>query len=83
MLAMIGAFLGLPLACVTLAWASLLGTAIGIGMMRTAGVGWQHPLPLGSFLALAAVAASLAGEPFLEWYSVATAGLLDRFLGFS
>lgn len=83
MLAMIGAFLGLPLACVTLAWASLLGAAIGIGMMRFAGVGWQHPLPLGSFLALAAVAASLAGEPFLDWYSVATAGLVGRFLGSS
>ena len=81
MLAMIGAFLGLPLACVTLAWASLLGAATGIGMMRFAGVGWQHPLPLGSFLAVAAVTASLAGEPFLDWYFGVTVRFLEQFPG--
>ena len=68
MLAMIGAFLGLPLALVTLAWASLLGAAVGLAMLRFAGVGWRYALPLGSFLAVAAIAASLAGEPFLDWY---------------
>ena len=74
MLAMVGAFLGLPLACVTLAWASLLGATTGVGMVRFAGVGWQHPLPFGSFLAVAAVAASVVGEPFLDcWYAVVTA----------
>ena len=81
MLAMIGAFLGLPLALVTLAWASLLGAAAGIGLMRFAGAGWQYPLPLGSFLALAAVAAALVGEPFLDWYFGAAARLLERVLG--
>lgn len=83
MLAMIGAFLGLPLAFVTLAWASLLGAGTGIGMMRFTGAGWQHPLPLGSFLALAAVAASLVGEPFLDWYCGAAARLLERILDFA
>ena len=81
MLAMIGAFLGLPLAFVTLAWASLAGAVVGIGMIRTTGVGWQHPLPLGSFLAVAAVAASLAGEPFLDWYFGAAGRLLEQLLG--
>lgn len=81
MLAMVGAFLGWRLAFVTLAWASLLGAAVGVGMVRFAGVGWRHPLPLGSFLALAAVAASLVGEPFLDWYFGAAARLLDRLLG--
>ena len=80
MLAMIGAFLGLPLAFVVLAWASLLGAAAGIGMMRFRGVGWQYALPLGSFLAVAAVAASLAGEPFLDWYFTAAGRLLERLL---
>jgi len=81
MLAMIGAFLGWPLVFVTLAWASLLGAVTGVGMVRAAGVGWQYRLPLGSFLALAAVAASLVGERFLHWYFGRAEHLLDRLLG--
>ena len=81
MLAMIGAFLGWPLALVTLAWASLLGATVGIGLLRLRGFGWQHPLPLGSFLALAAVAASLVGARFLDWYLGAAGRLLDRLGG--
>ena len=81
MLAMIGAFLGLPLAFVTLAWASLLGATTGIGMIRWTGAGWQHPLPLGSFLAVAAVAASLVGDPFLDWYFGGAEQLLRQLFG--
>ena len=81
MLAMIGAFLGLPLAFVALAWASVLGATVGIGMIRFAGVGWQHALPLGSFLAVAAVAASLVGQPFLEWYFAGAVRFLEQLLG--
>ena len=81
MLAMIGGFLGWRLAFVTLAWASLAGAAAGVAMMRFAGVGWRHPLPLGSFLAVAAVAASVAGEPFLDWYFAAAGRLLGQLLG--
>lgn len=80
MLAMIGAFLGLPLALVTLGWASLLGAVTGLGLMRFAGVGWRHALPLGSFLAVAAVAASVVGEPFLDWYFAAAARFLEQLL---
>ncbi len=81
MLAMVGAFLGWPLAFLTLAWASLLGATVGIGMLRLHGFGWQHPLPLGSFLALAAVAASLVGTRFLDWYLGAAGRLLERLVG--
>ena len=81
MLAMIGAFLGWPLAFVTLAWASLLGATVGIGMLRFNGFGWQHPLPLGSFLAFAAVAASLVGARFLDWYLGASGRLLNQLVG--
>lgn len=81
MLAMIGAFLGLPLAFVTLAWASLLGAIVGVGMMRLTGAGWQHPLPLGSFLAAAAVAASLVGDPFLDWYFAGAERFLQPLFG--
>lgn len=81
MLAMVGAFLGLPLAYVTLAWASLLGAIVGIGMMRWTGAGWQHPLPLGSFLAAAAVVASLVGDPFLDWYVAGAERFLEPLFG--
>lgn len=81
MLAMIGAFLGWPLAFVTLAWASLLGATVGIGMLRFNGFGWQHPLPLGSFLAFGAVAASLVGARFLDWYLGASGRLLNQLVG--
>ncbi len=81
MLAMIGAFLGPPLTFLALAWASLLGAATGIGMIRFAGVGWRHALPLGSFLAVAAVAASLVGERFLDWYFGALMRLLEQYVG--
>ena len=50
-------------------------------MIRLAGAGWQHPLPLGSFLAVAAVAASLAGDPFLDWYFTAAGGSWEQLLG--
>ncbi len=80
MLAMIGAFLGWQLAFVTLAWASLAGAATGVAMMRIAGVDWRYPLPLGSFLAFAAVAASLVGERFLDWYFGAAGCLLDQLV---
>ncbi len=81
MLAMVGSFLGLPLAFVTLAWASLLGAIVGIGMMRWTGAGWQHPLPLGSFLAAAAVVASLVGDPFLDWYVAGAERFLEPLFG--
>lgn len=81
MLALIGAFLGLPLTFVTLAWASLSGAAAGVAMVWWTGVGWRHPLPFGSFLAAAALAASLAGEPFLNWYLGAAGRFLGQLLG--
>ena len=81
MLALIGAFLGLPLTFVTLAWASLSGAAAGVAIVWWTGVGWRHPLPFGSFLAAAALAASLAGERFLTWYLGAAGRFLGQLLG--
>ena len=68
MLAMIGAFLGWQLMLVTLLLASLLGSVIGIGMLVLGLSDGKYALPLGSFLALAAVVAMATGEPFVTWH---------------
>lgn len=68
MLAMIGAFLGWQLAFVALLLASVLGSAIGLGLLALGRVDRSYPLPLGSFLAVGAVTAALAGEPILAGY---------------
>jgi leader peptidase (prepilin peptidase)/N-methyltransferase len=58
MLAMIGAFLGWQLMLMTLLLASLLGSVVGIGIIVSGRGDSTYALPFGSFLALAAVAAS-------------------------
>jgi len=68
MLAMIGAFLGWPLTLLTLLLASLLGSIVGIGMLATGLGDRKYALPLGSFLSLAAVVATVAGDPIIHWY---------------
>lgn len=68
MLAMIGAFLGWRLAFVALLLASVLGSAVGLGMLALGRADRSYPLPLGSFLAVGAVTAAVAGEPILAWY---------------
>ncbi len=68
MLAMIGAFLGWKLMVLTLASASILGS-LTAGVLMVAGrAGLQSKLPLGTFLAVAAIFASLFGTPLVEWY---------------
>jgi leader peptidase (prepilin peptidase)/N-methyltransferase len=68
MLAMIGAFLGLPLVILTLVGASLGGALAGLAVVATRRGGLQYALPFGTFLAVAAVAAGLWGTPLVEWY---------------
>ena len=68
MLAMIGAFLGWQLAFVALLLASVLGSAIGLGLLALGRIDRSYPLPLGSFLAVGAVTAALAGDPLLAWH---------------
>ena len=69
MLGMIGAFLGWQVMLVTLLFASLLGSIVGIGMMAFGRGGAKYALPLGSFLAAAAVASTVIGQPFVAWYA--------------
>ncbi len=68
MLAMIGAFLGWRLMLLTLVLASLAGSIVGIALMATGKGGWKSALPLGTFLALAAIVAMFVGDAMIRWY---------------
>ena len=68
MLSMIGAFLGWQLMLVTLVLASFAGSLVGVGMMALGRGGMKAALPFGTFLAVGALAAAVAGEPLLAWY---------------
>ncbi len=68
MLAMIGAFLGWRQVIVVLFLSSFAGAVIGLALIALAGRSKQTKLPFGTFLALAAFAASLVGDRLLSWY---------------
>jgi leader peptidase (prepilin peptidase)/N-methyltransferase len=68
MLAMIGAFLGWPLMLLTLVLASFAGSVVGVGMMAARRGGMRTALPFGTFLAVGALVAAVAGTDILDWY---------------
>ena len=68
MLAMIGAFLGWPLMLVTLVLASLAGSVVGVGMLVSRRGDMKAALPFGTFLAVGALVAAVAGNAVIDWY---------------
>ena len=68
MLAMMGAFLGWPLAILSLMIASVAGTIIGIGLIVTRRGTMKYALPFGTFLAIGAAVSAAAGQTILHWY---------------
>jgi leader peptidase (prepilin peptidase)/N-methyltransferase len=68
MLAMIGAFLGWKQVVVTLVFSSVAGSLIGMLVIAIRRGGMKYALPYGTFLALGALLASLAGEHIVSWY---------------
>jgi leader peptidase (prepilin peptidase)/N-methyltransferase len=68
MLAMIGAFLGWKLMLLTLVFASFTGSSVALLLMLARRADWQSKLPLGTFLALGAVLASVYGDAVVKWY---------------
>jgi leader peptidase (prepilin peptidase)/N-methyltransferase len=68
MLAMIGAFLGWRLMLLTLVTASVLGSLTAVTLLLARRADWQSKLPLGTFLAIAAIPVSLAGDRVVDWY---------------
>jgi leader peptidase (prepilin peptidase)/N-methyltransferase len=68
MLGMIGAFLGWQAVLLTLVLASLSGALIGVAMISLQRGSMKYALPFGTFLAIGAVVAMLAGQPIIDWY---------------
>ena len=68
MLAMIGAFLGWQLTLATLILSSFAGSIIGLGLIALGRGDMKYALPFGTFLALGAALAAVAGQPLLDWY---------------
>jgi leader peptidase (prepilin peptidase)/N-methyltransferase len=68
MMAMVGAFLGAPLALLTIMVGSLLGSVIGLAFMKMTGKANNYELPFGTFLGLAGVFALLCGNELLRMY---------------
>jgi leader peptidase (prepilin peptidase) / N-methyltransferase len=68
MLAMIGAFLGWQQVLITLVFSSIAGSVIGLIVIALRRGDMKYALPFGTFLSLAALAASLYGAPMINWY---------------
>lgn len=68
MLGMIGAFLGWQAVLLTLVLASLSGALIGVAMISLQRGSMKYALPFGTFLAIGALVAMLAGQPIIDWY---------------
>jgi len=69
MLAMVGAFLGWKQVLVTLILSSFSGALVGVALIAMQRGGMRVAMPFGTFLALGAFAAMLAGDPLLAWYT--------------
>jgi leader peptidase (prepilin peptidase) / N-methyltransferase len=68
MMAMVGAFLGAPLALLTIMMGSLLGSVLGLVFIRFSGKTREYELPFGTFLAAAGIVAVLYGDDVIRWY---------------
>ena len=79
MLAMIGAFLGAPLALLTLFAASFLGVIVGVPLIILTR-NRHYPVPLGTLLAASAFAATFLGQPIIDWYTRFVPGERTRAL---
>jgi leader peptidase (prepilin peptidase)/N-methyltransferase len=73
MMAMVGAFLGAPLTLLTIMIGSLVGSIIGLALIRFGGKSREYELPFGTFLGIAAIIAVLYGNDLIRFY-------IDRFI---
>jgi leader peptidase (prepilin peptidase) / N-methyltransferase len=67
-LAMVGAFLGIKGALITLIISSFLGSILGIFLILAKGRKTNTAIPFGPFLAAGSALAFFFGEPLWEWY---------------
>jgi leader peptidase (prepilin peptidase)/N-methyltransferase len=70
MLAMVGAFLGIRGALLTIVLGALAGSVVGLVFIKATGKDpASYPLPFGSFLGAAALAAAVEGQTVIGWYA--------------
>jgi leader peptidase (prepilin peptidase)/N-methyltransferase len=70
MLAMIGAFLGLRGALLTIILGSLLGSVVGLAFIKLTGKdAATYQLPFGTFLGAGALIAAVEGQHLISWYA--------------
>jgi leader peptidase (prepilin peptidase)/N-methyltransferase len=68
MLGMIGAFLGWKLVILTLVLSSVAGSIFSVVILMARKGSLKSALPFGTFLAIGAMVAAVAGEPLVNWY---------------
>jgi leader peptidase (prepilin peptidase)/N-methyltransferase len=69
MLAMVGAFLGVQGALLTVILGSVAGSVIGLIYIKATGKdAASYPLPFGTFLGAAALVSAVSGNTLLGWY---------------
>ena len=68
LMGMVGAFLGVQMALLTLMLGSMLGALIGLAFIKLTGKDSKYELPFGSFLGIAAIVAALWGQQLVSWY---------------
>jgi leader peptidase (prepilin peptidase)/N-methyltransferase len=70
MLAMVGAFLGIGGALLTIVLGAVAGSVVGLVFIKATGKDpANYPLPFGSFLGAAALVAAIEGPHLLGWYA--------------
>ena len=69
MLAMVGAFLGIRGALLTIVLGAVAGSIVGVVFIKATGKDpANYPLPFGSFLGAAALVAAIEGQSMMAWY---------------
>ncbi len=68
MMAMVGAFLGAPLTLFTIMLGSMLGSVIGLALIRFGGKTRDYELPFGTFLGIAGIFSVLYGDTLIRFY---------------
>jgi leader peptidase (prepilin peptidase)/N-methyltransferase len=75
LMGMVGAFLGVRLALLTIMLGSFMGAVVGLVYIKFAGKDNQYELPFGSFLGVAAILAALRGAQVIGQYTSLFRGL--------
>jgi leader peptidase (prepilin peptidase) / N-methyltransferase len=69
LMGMVGAFLGVRLALLTIMLGSFMGAVIGLVYIKFAGKNGRYELPFGSFLGIAAIISALRGAQVIGQYT--------------